>query len=306
MDATKIIYENLKKACQGLKAENIDSGESENFFKEAEKIFQKPFNQNSISFSSLPRRLLNLEKLLEVNSPLLLLPERKQLLTELISNFMRLDEKTNFVVTGNAAIGKSHSALMLALLLRTMNERFVTVYIPNTAEFGINTIPYVSKELFLWFYDMISSSPWLKILVNLLLKDDQNDLLLKFVLQECLKEAKKQNKTTVFIQDQVNLMRENIPPPFSSFKAFIDFFCLFTTSTDFKLRSIKREDAEIGAVEYSLNPKAKMEDEQCKAFINNKFVLDDQKDAALTKLLLDQTAGDFSILQEFHRYFKLI
>ena len=304
MDASKKIYDDLKDLSHCFSHKDIHQ-DPETFFKNTTDFFKQKFEANSISNSDLPERLLDFETPTKTNSPLLWFPERKDFIKKF---FPKLNQngrysKSKVVVTGNAGVGKSHLALMMAFLLRSMNDKFTTIYIPNSEKFRKSPLIYLSREIILWFYDLIDNSDWLKILVNVYIENSKNIDLLEHVLIECIKEAKKRNKTVVFLQDQINRMKKNvvIGHPLDSLHELIDFFCFFTTSTDSHLNTILRDDGLFGNTHYRLN-RLELDVPMIKEFINFEFTLEEnQKDKNILELLFIETGGDFLLLKEFKR-----
>lgn len=303
MDDSKKIYDDLKTFAACFDIKDIQN-DPEKFFKSSDEFFKQKFEANSISYSELPDRLLNFRSPNETNFPLVWLQAREEFIKEFFPKINNEKTRLKVAVTGYAGIGKSHLALMMALLLRSKNDAFTTIYIPNSAKFQKSPLLYLSSEFFLWFYDLIENSDWLKILVNAYISKDKNMNLLEYVLVECVKEAKKRIKTVVFIQDQINLMRENvvIAEPLDSIQELIDIFFLFTTSTDSRLNSIVRKDGDFGALHYSLNREKFDEPITKKIIIKNFSLEENQNDKNILDFLATETGGDFLMLQEFERY----
>ena len=303
MDASKKHYDDLKKLSRCFNHEDIQNY-PETFFQNTADFFKQKFEANSISNSDLPKRLLDFEKTNKVNSPLLWFLERRDFIKDYFPNFQNVKTfKDKVVVTGNSGVGKSHLALMMALLLRSMNDKFTTIYIPNSEKIRKSPLLYLSKEIILWFYDLIDDSDWLKILVNVYLGNGSNIELLQDVLIECVQEAKQRNKKVVFIQDQINRMKKSvvISEPLDSLHELIDFFYFFTTSTDSHLKTLLRDDGIFGGIHYPLN-RLELDVPMITEFINSEFTLEENKiDKNILELLFIETGGDFLLLKEFKK-----
>ena len=135
----------------------------------------------------------------------------------------------------------------------------------------------------------------------MLLLNSNDNQLLEFVLDECLKQAEEKKQLVVFIQDQTNLMKKVFPPIFIPLLMRLNFICFVTTSTDVKLNDIKRKDATFGAKEYSLNPLTQMTLEEKKIVLKSTFNLKEDNDKNLMEFLLNETDANFTLLQEFHK-----
>ena len=170
LDNSKKIYDHLKNLSKCFDYKDLQN-DPETFFKNTTEFFKQKFEANSISYSNLPEKLLSSKTPNETNSPLLWFPERKDFIKEFFPGLIHNGRKFKLVVTGNTGVGKSHLALMAALLLRSKIDTFTTIYIPNTEVFRDTPLDFLPDEIFLWFYDVIANSNWLKIIINVTYKE---------------------------------------------------------------------------------------------------------------------------------------
>ena len=216
------------------------------FIPDSNNLFSQQIPKETITFNELPSTDEDIDERNFLNSPFFIFNERAALLKKFCDLFEEAkDPETTtekwFLISGNAAVGKSHFTSMLTLILRKYRKKFCLINIKNTAKYEISKIKYIMNEAVFWFYDEIRRFPILRLLFNIafFLKSSLNESFLKDLLQLSIEKARQNNKTVIFLQDGINYSPE-MKFLYDWLKIdFFSFIILITTSSDSKLDQLR-------------------------------------------------------------------
>lgn len=158
---------------------------------------------------------------------------------------------------------------------------------------------YILNQICYCFNLEISQSIWLKVLFNIVYECPQyirNEAIICFLLDQCLTEAKSNNKKLVFIQE--DLHTENISNNFifTNFFQKIDNFYILKNLNDhkifdyFKTQFQEKEFECVRISTYSLN------NQESNEFFEFYFP---NINSDVKQILMDETESNFNLLFEF-------
>ena len=255
-------------------------------------ILSRKLKKDFITSGGLPPRLMD-ESF--INYPFFLLPNRVKFLNEAIED-LKINDYV--LINGNSCVGKSHLSLILYLHYLYQKDNFRIIYIPffDREEYLVDLF----SRSFFTFFDEITKSNELQILLNLISDTKLDHNTLKMLYDLLINETRASNKLILGLHDQINSLAylKNLSFRFLK-EIYPDKHILISTSTDPNFTQLVREDINSGIrILLTLPEMEDLDETTQKDILKHYFSLDDD---IKIDLLREKTSSNFNILSEFRK-----